>query len=142
MMYWLNLILKSDQGSVVRQRQILRFTRYKNLQKQSNNDFLTQLVNPCLHFTKTKFTVPMHIEEILKQPIIFNPRTKLSFSSNNPYFYSMRPKKYYRQRQICHNQRLLWIYLQPGLILPTQGLKRNSVVIPNDWKSKFRTETS
>ena len=41
MLYWLNLILNSNQGLVLfRQTQILRSTRHKNLQKQSNEDFL------------------------------------------------------------------------------------------------------
>ena len=35
----------------------------------------------------------MHIEEIFKQPIILNPHTKLSFSSNNSYFYSIPSKE-------------------------------------------------
>ena len=61
MMYWLNLIRKSNQDLVLKQTQILRSTRYKNLQKQRNEDFFTQLLNPCLHFTKNKFTIPMHI---------------------------------------------------------------------------------
>ena len=85
MMHWLNLILKSDQGLVLRHR-------HKNLQKQSNQDSFTRLLNPCLHFTKSRFTIPMHIEQILKHLIILNPHTKLSFSYNNPYFYSIPPK--------------------------------------------------
>ena len=95
--HWLNLILKSDQGLVLTETQTNRSTRYKNLQKQSNEDFFTWLFKPCLHFTKNKFTIPMHIEEILGNSIILNPHTKLSFSSNNPNFYSISPKKYYRQ---------------------------------------------
>ena len=137
MIYWLNLILKSDQGLFLRQIQILRSTGYKNLQKQSNKDFFTRLLNSCLHFPKNNYTILMHLEKILKQPIILDPHTKLSFS-----FYSIPPKKYYIQKQIYHTQRLLQIYLQPGLIFPTQDLKRNWVVILNDWKSKFRKETS
>ena len=39
MMHWLNLILQSDQGLVLRQTRILRSTRHENLQKQSNQDF-------------------------------------------------------------------------------------------------------
>ena len=39
MVHWLNLILKSDQGLVLRQTRILRSTRHENLQKQSNQDF-------------------------------------------------------------------------------------------------------
>ena len=39
MMHWLNLILKSDQGLVLRQTRILRSNRYQNLQKQNNQDF-------------------------------------------------------------------------------------------------------
>ena len=60
----------------------------KDLQKQSNKDFFTRLLNSCQHLTKNKFTILMHIEEILKQPIILNPHTKLSFS-----FYGIPPKK-------------------------------------------------
>ena len=93
MMYWLIIILKSDQGLVLRQIQILRSTRYKNLKKQSNEGFFTWLLNPCLHFTKNRFTIPMHIEEILKQPIVLNPHTRMRFSSNNPYFYSIPTQK-------------------------------------------------
>ena len=51
-----------------------------------------QALNPCLHFTKNKFTIPKHIEEILEQTIFLNPHTKLNFSSNNLYFYSMPTK--------------------------------------------------
>ena len=131
MTHWLNLILKSDQGLVLRQTQILRYTRYKNLQKQSNKDLFYTVTNPC----------PMHIE-ILKQAIILNPHTKLSFSSNDPYFYDIKRIKNITDRQTYHNQRLLQIYLQLGLIFPTQDLKRNWIVIPNDWKIKFRKETS
>ena len=39
MVHWLNLILKSDQGLVLRQTRILTSTRHENLQKQSNQDF-------------------------------------------------------------------------------------------------------
>ena len=59
---------KSDQGLVLRQTQILRSTRYKNLLKQSNEDLFTQLLNPCLHFTKNRFTVSMHIKKFLNSP--------------------------------------------------------------------------
>ena len=97
MIYWLNLILKSDQGLFLRQIQILRSTRYKNVQKQSNKDFYTRLLNSCLRFPKNNYTILMHLEKILKQPIILDPHTKLSFS-----FYSIQPKKYYIQKQIYH----------------------------------------
>ena len=82
MTHWLNLILKSDQGLLLRQTQILRYTRYKNLQKQSNKDLFYTVTNPF----------PMDIE-ILKQAIILNPHTKQSFSSNDPYFYDITRKK-------------------------------------------------
>ena len=39
MMHWSNLILKYDQGLVLRQTRILRYTRYQNLEKQSNQHF-------------------------------------------------------------------------------------------------------
>ena len=35
----------------------------------------------------------MHIEQILKHLIILNSHTKLSLSYNNPYVYSIPPKK-------------------------------------------------
>ena len=50
------------------------------------------LLNPCLHLSNSQFTIPKHIEEILEQPIFLNPHTKLNFSSNNPYFYSIPTK--------------------------------------------------
>ena len=52
-----------------------------------------------------------------------------------------QPRKHCRQRQIYHNQGLLQIYLPAGLISYTR-FEENLVVIPNDWKSKFRKETS
>ena len=82
--------------------------------------FYIQLLNLCLHFTNNKFTIPTHIEEILEQPIILNPHTKLNFSSNNPYFYKFT-------RHLC-------ISFQPRLF-------SYSVIIPNDWKHKIRNET-
>ena len=58
MLYWLNidLILNSNQGlALFRQKQILRYNRHKNLQKQNNEDFFIQLLNAWLHFTNNKF---------------------------------------------------------------------------------------
>ena len=80
--------------------------------------------------------------EILKQPIILNPHT--TQNSNNPYFYSIPSNKILQTDKltIIGDFHRFMIYLQPELIFPTQDLKRNCVVIPNDWKSKFRKETS
>ena len=48
----LNSILNSNQGLVLfRQKQILRSNKHRNLQKQNNKDFFTQLLNAWLHFT-------------------------------------------------------------------------------------------
>ena len=55
----------------------------------------------------------MHKKEIFEQPIILNLHTKLYFSSNNPYIYSILPKnitdKFTMIRNICR-------FFQPGLI--------------------------
>ena len=47
------------------------------------------MLNPCLHFTTNKLTISKHTEKILEHPIFLNPQTKLTFSSNNPYFCSI-----------------------------------------------------
>ena len=86
-------MLNSNQGlALFRQKEILRYNSHKNLQKQNNEDFFIQLLNVWLHFTNNKFPAPMSIEEILHQPIHFNPYTKLDFSSNNPCFYCISSK--------------------------------------------------
>ena len=75
------------------------------------------MLNPCLNFTKNKFTVPKHIEEILEQPINLNAYTKLIPSSNNSYFYSIPLKnitdKFVIIRDLC-------IFHQPDLISYTR----------------------
>ena len=57
------------------------------------------------------------MEEILEQPIGLNPHTKLSFSSNNPYFYSIPTKnitdKFTINRDLCQ-------FLQAGFISYTR----------------------
>ena len=61
--------------------------------------------------------MPTHIEEILEQPFFLNPHTKLNFSSNNPYFYSIPTKiitdKLTMIRDFCQ-------MLQSGLIYYTR----------------------
>ena len=48
----LNSILNSNQGlALFRQKQVLRSNKHRNLQKQNNKDFFTQLLNAWLHFT-------------------------------------------------------------------------------------------
>ena len=89
----INLILNSNQVlALFRQKQILRYNRHKNLQKQNNEDFFIQLLNAWIHFTNNKFPTPMPIEEILDQPIHLNPHTKLEFSSDNLCFYCTTSK--------------------------------------------------
>ena len=69
MLYRLNLILSSNQGlALLRQKQILRSNRHKNLQRQNNEDFFIQLLNAWLHFTNNNFHTPAPIDEILDQP--------------------------------------------------------------------------
>ena len=95
MLYRLNIdiILNSNQIlAILRQKQFLRYNRHKNFQKQSNEDFFSQLLNAWLHFTNNKLPAPMLIEEILDQPIHLNPYTKLEFSSDNPSFYCIASK--------------------------------------------------
>ena len=96
-MHWLKLILKSNQGWV------LGHLDMKICRNKAMMTFFTLLLNPCLHFIKNRFTISVCIEEILKHPIILNSHSKLSFSSNNPYFHCIPLKQYYRQRQIHCN---------------------------------------
>ena len=93
MLYWLNLILNSNQGlALFRQNQILQSTRHKNLQKHNNEDLFTQLLNVWLYFTIINFHTPISIEEILDQPFSLKLHTKLDFNLDNPYFYCIPPK--------------------------------------------------
>ena len=56
MLYRLKSILTSDQGlALSRQKQILRTTSYKNLQKQNNEDFFIQLLYAWLHLNNKNF---------------------------------------------------------------------------------------
>ena len=106
MLYWLNLTLNSSQVLVL----------------------FRQLLNHCINFIKSKFTIPTHVEETLEQPIILNPHTKPNFISNNPYFYSIPPKIYSVD---FFNQ----------VSFSTQHLERNWIIIPNDLKHQIRRET-
>ena len=115
MLYWLNLIFNSNQGLVLfRQTQIFRSTRHKSYRKKAMRIFYTA---PCLQFTIDKFTTPKHIEEVLEQPIFLNPHTKLNFSSNNPYFYSILTKNIKDMFTIIRD---LCQFLQSGLIFYTR----------------------
>ena len=145
MLYRLNLILNSNQGlALFRQNQIFRSIRHKNLQNHNNEDFFLQILNAWLFFTNNNFPTPKSIEEIIDQPLCLNPRTKLDFNSDNPYFYCIPPKnisdKFTIIRNICR-------FLQPGFIcsrsfeekldLPTanhiQIYKAIAELIPKDW---------
>ena len=56
-----DLMLNSNQGlALLRQKQMLRSTRHKNLQKQNKDDFSIQLLNAWLHFTNNKFLTSTH----------------------------------------------------------------------------------
>ena len=72
MLCQLNLILNHKQGlSLFRQKQTLRSTSHKSLQKQNNEDFFIQLLNLWLHFTNKNFPPPTSVENILDQPTFY-----------------------------------------------------------------------
>ena len=73
MLYRLKLILNSYQGlAIFRQKQILKSTSPKNLQKQNNEEFFIQLLYARLRLTTNKFSVSMSIEDILDQLMFLN----------------------------------------------------------------------
>ena len=73
MLYRLKLILNSYQGlAIFRQKQILKSTSPKNLQKQNNDEFFIQLLYARLRLTTNKFSLPMSIEDILDQLMFLN----------------------------------------------------------------------
>ena len=70
MLYLLDFILDSNQGlALFRQKQIFRFNRHKNFQKQDKEDFFIQLPNSWLHFTNNNFPAFTFIEAFLAQSI-------------------------------------------------------------------------
>ena len=67
-LYQLDLILSFNQGLFLfRQKQIFRSNRHKNLQKQNNEDFFSQLLIVWLYFTNNNLPTLMSIGEILHQ---------------------------------------------------------------------------
>ena len=73
MLYRLKLILNSYQGlAIFRQKQILKSTSPKNLQKQNNEEFFIQLLYARLRLTTNKFSIPISIEDILDQLMFLN----------------------------------------------------------------------
>ena len=93
--FWKGLMLYQLNIHILpffRQKQILKYNRHKNLQKQNNENFFIQLLNAWLNFTNNKFPAPMPKEKSLDQPIHLNPYPKLDFSSDNPCFYCIAPK--------------------------------------------------
>ena len=67
-LYQLDLILSFNQGLFLfRQKQIFRSNRHKNLQKQNNEDFFSQLLIVWLYFTNNNLPTLMSIGEILDQ---------------------------------------------------------------------------
>ena len=64
MLYWLKLILNSDEDLVFfRQKQIFGYTSHKNVQKQNNEGFFIQLLYAWLYLTNNSFLAPMSIEK-------------------------------------------------------------------------------
>ena len=96
------------------------------------------MLNPCLHFTNNKLTIPTREEEILKQPIILNPHTKLKFSTNNLYFYSIPPEILQMNLPKLETS----VNFFNLFSFPTRDLKRNWVIVLNEWKHKIKKETS
>ena len=105
-----------------------------------------------LHFTNNNFPTPTSVEEVLDKLIFLNPRIKLDFSFDNPYFYCIPPRNIsdkitiIRQRHLCR-------FLQPSLFssksfeeklgFPTANHK--SIYKYNmdfDWKHLLRTKIS
>ena len=162
-MYWLNLILKSNQGlALFRKNQILQSTRHKSLQQHDNEDLFIQLLNAWLYFTRNNFPTAKSIEEILGQPLFLNPHIKLDFNFDNLYLYCIVPKnisdKFITIRNICK-------FLQPRFIssfsfgakLSLPNTNQNRILykilykivykfivylIRNDWKHILRAKTS
>ena len=75
---------------------------------------------------------PHAYKETLEQPIILNPHTKLNFSSNNPYFYST-PIKIITDK---FSKLETSVNLSNQVSFPTRDLKKNWVIVPNNWKHK------
>ena len=112
LLYQLNLIFNSNQGlALFRETQILSSPRHNNLQKQNNKDFRIQLFNARQNFTTSKFPTCTDIEEILDQPIFWNPVTKMDTDSSTPIFTVSHPRinKFTIIKDICK-------FLQLGLI--------------------------
>ena len=92
-------------------------------------------------------------KKFLTKPYFLNPHTKLDFSSDNPYFYSIPPRNISDKFNIIRG---LSRFLLPGLIsstifdeklgFPTVSYKRIYKLImdliPNDWKHLHRIQTS
>ena len=98
MLYWLNLILSSNQGvALFRQKQILKSNRHKNLQKQNNEDSFFELLNAWLHFTYKNFPIPASTETFLDRPIFLNPQAKLDYCSDKPFSYRIPPRNIFRK---------------------------------------------
>ena len=68
MLHQLKLILNSDQGPpLFRQKQILRSTSHKNLQKQGNEDFFIQILYAGLHLTNYSFSAHMSVVYMVRE---------------------------------------------------------------------------
>ena len=67
MLHQLKLILNSVQGlPLFRQKQVLRSTSHKNLQKQNNQDFFIQILCAGLHLTNYNFPAHMLVVYIVR----------------------------------------------------------------------------
>ena len=109
--------LNSNQALVrFRLKRSLDLIDRKICKKQNNEHFFIQLLNTSLHFTKNNFPTSISIEEITDQPISLKPHTKLGFSSHNPYFYCISPRKISNKFTIIT---YLCRFLQPGVISST-----------------------
>ena len=124
MLYWLKLILTSDQGlTFSRQKQILR-SSHKKLQKQNNEDFFIQLLYAWQHLTPITTFFP-HVYKRNSWPThTFKQihQSRLSLMSDNLYFYSIPTRNIWDKFTIIRDH--LCRFLQPGLISSTTFLKK------------------
>ena len=151
MLYWLNLILSSNQGvALFRQKQIFRSNRHKNFQKQNNEDSFFELLSAWLHFINKNFPILASTEMFLDRPVFLNPQTKLDFGSDKPFFYRIPPRNIFRKSY--HSYRYLQIFstrfnlsmtFEKKLCFPTAIFKRiYKLIMEIDWKQFLRTEIS
>ena len=69
MLYWLKLILNSNQD-IDLALDSYRSTSHKKLQKQNNEDFFIQLIYAWLHLTDNNIPAPYLYKKFLPKPYL------------------------------------------------------------------------